>query len=110
MHWAPGVALAADVCPTLRPPVPARRQRLEHMKLRRRNWELVYQHVTRADALCTLGAIEEANARVEELLSEESRERHSVSGERCAALRCAALCHARAAAHVSQKSTGKQWM
>ncbi|KAL4420817.1 hypothetical protein ABPG75_010473 [Micractinium tetrahymenae] len=55
------------------------RQRLEHMKLRRRNWELVYQHVTRADALCTLSAIEEANARVEELLSEGSRERHSVS-------------------------------
>ncbi|PSC70793.1 chlorophyllide a oxygenase [Micractinium conductrix] len=55
------------------------RQRLEHMKRRRRNWQLVYQHVTRADALCTLSAIEEANARVEELLSEESRERHSVS-------------------------------
>lgn len=50
------------------------------MKRRRRNWQLVYQHVTRADALCTLSAIEEANARVEELLSEESRERHSVSG------------------------------
>lgn len=74
--WRPGVATTA------RPwtPLPLCRQRLEHMKLRRRNWELVYQHVTRADALCTLGAIEEANARVEELLSEESRERHSVSG------------------------------
>jgi chlorophyllide a oxygenase len=55
------------------------RKRLEYLKKRRRNWELVYQHVTRADALCTLGAIEEAAARVEALLSEESRERHSVS-------------------------------
>lgn len=38
------------------------------------------QNVVQADALCTLSAIEEANTRVEELLSEESRERHSVSG------------------------------
>lgn len=38
------------------------------------------QNVVQADALCTLSAIEEANTRVEVLLSEESRERHSVSG------------------------------
>ena len=63
------------------PPHPApRRQRLEYLKKRRRNWEMVYARVTRADALCTLSVIEEANARVEELLSEESRERNSVSG------------------------------
>jgi hypothetical protein len=62
------------------PACPTRRQRLEYLKKRRRNWEMVYARVTRADALCTLSAIEEANARVEELLSEESRERHSVSG------------------------------
>ena len=57
-----------------------RRNRVEHLKRHRRNWELVYQHVTRADALCTLAAIEEAAARVDAALSEESRERTSVSG------------------------------
>jgi chlorophyllide a oxygenase len=55
------------------------RKRLEYLKRRRRSWELVYQHVTRADALCTLAAIEEAAARVEAALSEASRERLSVS-------------------------------
>ena len=37
------------------------RQRLEYLKRRRREWEAVYQLVTRQDALCTLAAIEDAN-------------------------------------------------
>ena len=57
------------------------------------------QNVVQADALCTLGAIEEANARVEQLLSEESRERHSVSGARpCRCWAPVPLLRARAAA------------
>ena len=54
------------------------RNRLEYLKRRRRNWELVYQVVTRQEALCTLSAIEEANRKVDELLSEDSRESQSV--------------------------------
>ena len=46
------------------------RQRVEYLKRRRRNWELVYQYVTKEDALCTLAAIEEANKKVEAALSE----------------------------------------
>lgn len=56
----------------------AARQRVEYLKRRRRNWELVYQTVMREDALCTLAAIEEANSKVEKALSEESRERTGV--------------------------------
>lgn len=40
------------------------RQRLEYLKKRRRNWELVYQYVTKEDAECTLEKIEEANRKV----------------------------------------------
>eukprot|EP00887_Chlorella_sp_A99_P007345 scaffold2.g7345.t1 len=58
------------------------RNRLEFLRRRRRNWELVYQVVTRQEALCTLEAIEEANRKVEELLrrgaGEESRESNSM--------------------------------
>ena len=56
----------------------AARQRIEYLKRRRRNWEMVYQYVTTEDALCTLEAIEEANVKVETALSEESRERVGV--------------------------------
>lgn len=40
------------------------RNRLEFLKSRRRNWELVYQYVTKEDAECTLAKIEEANQKV----------------------------------------------
>lgn len=40
------------------------RNRLEYLKRRRRNWELVYQFVTKEDAECTLARIEEANQKV----------------------------------------------
>jgi len=54
------------------------RRRLDYLKRRRKTWELVYQHVVREDALCTLSAIEDANSRVEKALSEQSRERIGV--------------------------------
>ncbi|KAK9816649.1 hypothetical protein WJX72_003294 [[Myrmecia] bisecta] len=54
------------------------RTRLEYLKTRRRNWESIYEYVTKADASATLAMIEEANRKVEAALSEESRERTSV--------------------------------
>ena len=55
------------------------RRRVEYLKRRRRNWELVYQYVTADDALCTLETIEEANRKVEEALSEGTAEGAGVS-------------------------------
>lgn len=40
------------------------RQRVEWIQRRRRNWELIYQYVTRTDAAVTLSLIEAANAKV----------------------------------------------
>ena len=74
------------------------------------------QNVVQADALCTLSAIEEANTRVEELLSEESRERHSVSGGQqqllrffplrcgCSAIRATEACKCCCAASGGQQA------
>jgi chlorophyllide a oxygenase len=50
------------------------RHRVDYLKRRRRNWELVYQYVTNDDALCTLETIEEANRQVEAALSEGTTE------------------------------------
>jgi chlorophyllide a oxygenase len=50
------------------------RHRVDYLKRRRRNWELVYQYVTNEDALCTLETIEEANRKVEAALSEGTTE------------------------------------
>ena len=55
------------------------RRRVEYLKRRRRNWELVYQYLTSEDSLCTLETIEEANRKVEEALSEQTAEGASVS-------------------------------
>jgi len=55
------------------------RRRVDYLKRRRRNWELVYQYVTNEDALCTLENIEEANRKVEAALSEETTEGAGVS-------------------------------
>lgn len=44
------------------------RARLEHIKLRRRNWEAIYHYITQTDAVATLGLIEELNARVSRIL------------------------------------------
>jgi hypothetical protein len=40
------------------------RQRLEYIKMRRKNWEHVYDYVTKTDAAATLALIEEANEKV----------------------------------------------
>lgn len=37
------------------------RQKLEHLKCKRKNWALIYEHVTKQDASATLARIEEAN-------------------------------------------------
>lgn len=55
------------------------RQKLEHLKSKRKNWELIYEYVTKLDATATLARIEEANVKVQELLSEEAQERTSVA-------------------------------
>lgn len=43
------------------------RQKLEHLKSKRKNWELIYQYVTKLDATATLARIEEANTKVQPL-------------------------------------------
>ncbi len=40
------------------------RQKLEHLKSKRKNWELIYEYVTKLDATATLARIEEANTKV----------------------------------------------
>mmetsp|Transcript_7065 Transcript_7065/g.12060 ORF Transcript_7065/g.12060 Transcript_7065/m.12060 type:complete len:654 (-) Transcript_7065:1149-3110(-) len=54
------------------------RRRLDYLKLRRRNWEAIYHYITETDAVATLALIEEANAKVEEALSEDATQRTSV--------------------------------
>lgn len=40
------------------------RKRLEHLRVRRRNWEAIYNYVIRQDAAATLALVEEAAAKV----------------------------------------------
>lgn len=40
------------------------RQKLEHLKCKRKNWALIYEYVTKQDAIATLARIEEANSKV----------------------------------------------
>jgi hypothetical protein len=40
------------------------RQRLEHMRMHRRNWELIYEYVISKDVAATLEVIEEASRKV----------------------------------------------
>lgn len=40
------------------------RQRLEYLKMRRKNWELVYEYVTKLDVSATLQVIEDAYQKV----------------------------------------------
>lgn len=54
------------------------RQKVEYLKKRMYNWEIIYKYVVKKEAAATLKMIEEANKKVEELLSEESRETESV--------------------------------
>ncbi|EFJ44919.1 chlorophyll a oxygenase [Volvox carteri f. nagariensis] len=54
------------------------RQKLEYLRKRRKNWERIFEYVTKQDAAATLAMIEEANRKVEEALSEEARERTAV--------------------------------
>eukprot|EP00241_Pyramimonas_parkeae_P001062 CAMPEP_0114247160 /NCGR_PEP_ID=MMETSP0058-20121206/12872_1 /TAXON_ID=36894 /ORGANISM="Pyramimonas parkeae, CCMP726" /LENGTH=583 /DNA_ID=CAMNT_0001360443 /DNA_START=154 /DNA_END=1905 /DNA_ORIENTATION=+ len=56
------------------------RQRLDYLKMRRENWELIYTTVTQTDAEATLASIEEANRKVEEALDEQRRDKTSVTG------------------------------
>lgn len=55
------------------------RKRLEYIRIRRENWEAIYHTVTESDAAATLSAIEDANTKVTEALSEATRERTSVA-------------------------------
>ncbi len=45
------------------------RQKLEHLKSKRENWELIYEYVTKLDATATLARIEEANTKVRSLIA-----------------------------------------
>ncbi|GIL55475.1 hypothetical protein Vafri_11035 [Volvox africanus] len=54
------------------------RQKLEYLRKRRKNWERIFEYVTKQDAAATLAMIEEANRKVEEALTEETRERTAV--------------------------------
>lgn len=40
------------------------RRRLEYLRLRRKNWERIYEYITKTDAVATLAAIEEASRKV----------------------------------------------
>lgn len=40
------------------------RQKLEHLKSKRKTWALIYEYVTKQDAFATLARIEEANSKV----------------------------------------------
>lgn len=55
------------------------RQKLDFLKAKRKNWEAVYNYVTRQDAAATLALIEEASEKVEAALSEETREKTSIA-------------------------------
>lgn len=50
------------------------RKRVEYLKAKRRNWEAIYNYITRSEAAATLAVIEEANAKVDSLLSAEAQE------------------------------------
>eukprot|EP00798_Chlamydomonas_sp_ICE-L_P016142 gene16142-22298_t len=55
------------------------RNRLEHIRLFNGNWGAIYDHITKSEVTATLAVIEEASRKVEESLSEEARERSSIS-------------------------------
>ena len=40
------------------------RQKLEHLKSKRKTWEMIYQYITKLDATATLARIEEASSKV----------------------------------------------
>lgn len=54
------------------------RKRLEHLRRKTRNWEFIYNYITKEEATATLAAIEAANLKAEEVLSEEYGEQRSV--------------------------------
>lgn len=54
------------------------RRRVEFLKRRRKIWQKVYDYVMDNDVECTLSAIEEANLKVQEALSEERQDKSSV--------------------------------
>ena len=43
------------------------RQRLEYLRMHRKNWEHIYDNITKQDAVATLALIEEANEKVRRL-------------------------------------------
>eukprot|EP00210_Caulerpa_lentillifera_P003116 g2978.t1 len=53
------------------------RRRVEYLKKRQMNWDLVHDIIVRRDAAATLDLIEEANNKVEQALSEETKETKS---------------------------------
>ncbi|GIL85233.1 hypothetical protein Vretimale_10723 [Volvox reticuliferus] len=54
------------------------RQMLEYLRKRRESWERIFEYVTKQDAAATPAMIEEAIRKVEEALTEETRERTAV--------------------------------
>jgi len=60
----------------------AARHRLEYLQQQRQQWEGVVEYLTRTDAAATMATIEEACQKVNEALSEESRETQSVGALR----------------------------
>lgn len=53
------------------------RRKVEYLKKRQVNWDLVYEIIVRREAAATLDLIEEANNKVEQALSEETKEKKS---------------------------------
>ncbi|KAK9803468.1 hypothetical protein WJX73_005184 [Symbiochloris irregularis] len=58
---------------------PAARRRIEWLKHRRKEWELIYHYVSKRDAAVSLALIEEANRQASAALSESVRERQGIS-------------------------------
>lgn len=54
------------------------RRKVEYLKKRQENWDLVYEYIVKREAAATLMTIEEANRKVEIALSEQSKESKSV--------------------------------
>lgn len=54
------------------------RRKVEYLKKRQENWDMVYEIIVKREAAATLKTIEEANGKVEKALSEQSRESKSV--------------------------------
>jgi chlorophyllide a oxygenase len=55
------------------------RAKLEYLKMRKQNWELAYEYITRAEVTATLAIIEEAFLKAEETLNSKNPDNISIS-------------------------------